>query len=90
MQEMDRIEIVVEKECYVKDGIHKGMQGWICDSRSIDETWLVNFPQYGENEDIATISVKGADMKRIDKMDAKINECIKVYWDNQKKINRSQ
>ena len=27
MQEMDIVEIIVEKECYVKEGVHKGMQG---------------------------------------------------------------
>ncbi len=43
MNEMDRVEIVVEKEKYFKYGVHKGMQGWICDERCIDESRLVNF-----------------------------------------------
>lgn len=30
MKEMDCIEVIVEKECYSKEGVHKGMQGWVC------------------------------------------------------------
>ena len=33
------------------------MQGWICYDVFCDGTWLVNFPQYGEKDDIATLSV---------------------------------
>ena len=55
MQEMDCIEVTVEKEKYARHGVHKGMQGWICDPRCINEAWLVNFPQCGEKDDIATI-----------------------------------
>ena len=38
MREMDCVEVMVEKEKYAKDGVHKGMQGWICDPDSIDGT----------------------------------------------------
>ncbi len=48
MKEMDCVEVIVEKEKYAKHGVHKGMQGWICDDRNIDKSWLVNFPQCGE------------------------------------------
>ena len=27
---MDCVEVIVEKEKYAKEGVHKGMQGWIC------------------------------------------------------------
>ena len=30
MKMMDCVEVIAEKEKYVKDGVHKGMQGWIC------------------------------------------------------------
>jgi len=50
IKEMDCVEVINEKGRYAKKGIRKGMQGWICDSRSIDGTWLVNFPQYGEKK----------------------------------------
>ena len=37
---MDCVELTVEKECYAKDGVHKRMQGWICDPRtSIGHGW---------------------------------------------------
>ncbi len=80
MKEMDAVEVIVEKEKYVKDGVHKGMQGWICDPRSISGTWLINFPRYGEKADIATISVKETDLKQINGMSAKINEEIEEQF----------
>ena len=82
MQEMDCIEVTVEKETYAKHGVHKGMQGWICDSRCINQAWLVNFPQRGDREDIATIGIKETDMKVIPKMYAKVNEQIKSQFEN--------
>lgn len=82
MQEMDCIEVTVEKEKYARHGVHKGMQGWICDPRCINEAWLVNFPQCGEKDDIATIGIKEADMKVIPKMYAKVNEQIKAQFEN--------
>ena len=30
MKMMDCVEVIVEKKEYVVDGVHKGMQGWIC------------------------------------------------------------
>ena len=83
MKEMDCVEVTVEKERYIKDGVHQGMQGWICDPRSIDGTWLVNFPRYGEQDDIATHAIKEEDLRLLPNgMDAKINEQIKALFDN--------
>ena len=82
MKEMDTVEVIVEKEKYVEDGVHKGMQGWICDPRKVNGTWLINFPQCGEKNDIATISIKETDLKQINGMDAKINELIKEKFEN--------
>ena len=81
MKEMDCVEVIVEKEKYLKDGVHKGMQGWICLDDNSNGTWLVNFPQYGENDDIATISIKEEDLKLIPKMNARVNEQIKSLFD---------
>ena len=81
MKEMDNVEIIVEKEEYAKYGVHKGMQGWICDDRNIDNSWLVNFPQCGEKDDIAEIPVKEEDLKLIDVMHADINERIKAQFE---------
>lgn len=81
MKELDCIEVTVEKEKYAKYGVHKGMQGWICDPRLVQNTWLVNFPQYGEKDDIATISIDMEDMREIPVMDLKCNERLKAQFD---------
>ena len=57
MKELDCVEVIVEKKRYADEGVHKGMQGWICDGDCIDGYWLVNFPQYGEKDDIAEIQL---------------------------------
>ena len=81
MKMMDCVEVIVEKEKYVKDGVHKGMQGWICLEQRTEGWWLVNFPQYGEKEDIAEISVKEEDLMLLPNgMDARINEKIKAEF----------
>ena len=41
MKEYDYVELIVEKEKHVKDGVHKGMDVWICDSEKISGAWLV-------------------------------------------------
>ena len=78
MKEMDCVEVIVEKERYAQDGVHKGMQGWICYPEFVNGTWLVNFPQYGEKDDIAEISILETDLKKLPCMDARVNERIKA------------
>ncbi len=56
------------------------MQGWICDPRTISSTWLVNFPQYGRHNDIATISICECDLTKIDSMNVLLNEHIREQW----------
>ena len=80
MKEMDCVEVIVEKDKYAEDGVHKGMQGWICLDDNSNGTWLVNFPQYGEKKDIATISIKEEDLKIIPVMHAIVNEQIKAKF----------
>ncbi len=80
MKEMDCVEVIVEKEEYAKEGVHKGMQGWICLDDNRNNTWLVNFPQYGDKNDIAEISIKDEDLKNIAIMDARVNERIKAQF----------
>ncbi len=82
MKMMDCVEVIVEKEKYAKEGVHKGMQGWICDERKVNGTWLINFPQCGEKNDIAEISVLEEDLKTIPVMYAAENERIKAEWDS--------
>lgn len=85
MKEFDCVEVIIEKERYVREGVHIGMQGWICFDECSDGYWLVNFPQYGSKRDIATISVKEEDLTVISKMDARINEQIKAQFESQSK-----
>ncbi len=80
MKMMDCVEVIVEKKEYADDGVHKGMQGWICLDDNSNSTWLVNFPQYGAKADIAEISVSEEDMKVIPVMDARVNERIKEQF----------
>ena len=80
MQEMDCVEVIVEKEKYAKEGVHKGMQGWICHPETIDGTWLVDFPQWGEKDDIAMIPIKETDMNLISTMDPRVNERIREQF----------
>ena len=66
MKEYDRVRLLVEKERYAEEGVHKGMDGWICYDQKWEGTWLVCFDQYGDLPNIATISVKEEDMEVID------------------------
>ena len=63
MHELDRVKLLVEKERYAKEGVHKGMDGIICDPRNINGQWLVSFDQYGDLPEIACISVKEEDLE---------------------------
>ena len=81
MKMMDCVELVVEKNKYAKHGVHLGMQGWICLDDNTNGTWLVNFPQCGEKEDIAEISIKEEDLKVIPVMNAIVNERIKAQYE---------
>ena len=82
MQEMDNVQVIVEKEKYAREGIHKGMFGWICYPKCVDGYWLVNFPQCGEKDDIAEISIKEEDLKIVKILDAQANEHIKEQFEN--------
>ena len=88
MQYMDCVEVTVEKEKYTKDGVHKGMQGWICLDDFTNGYWLVNFPQCGEKADIAEISVKEEDLKVIPVMYAAVNEEIKARFEEAQKNDK--
>ncbi len=82
MEMMDCVEVIMERDAYARDGVHKGMQGWICLEQRTEGYWLVNFPQYGEKDDIATVAIREEDLLLLpDGMDARINEQIKARFD---------
>lgn len=89
MNEYDCVEVIVEKDKYNREGVHKGMQGWICFEQRTPGLWLVNFPQYGDKDDIATISIKEEDLKVIPVMDAQINEQIREQFENSDSSSKS-
>lgn len=89
MKMMDCVELMVEKSKYTIHGVHKGMQGWICLDDNSNNTWLVNFPQCGEKEDIAEISVNEEDLKVIPVMNAAVNEEIKAWFEEAEKAART-
>lgn len=80
MKEMDVVRITVEKSRYAKEGVHKGMYGWICLNDRFNGYWSVNFPQCGEKADIATLSVHEDDMEIVPVMYAAENERIKAAF----------
>ena len=82
MQEMDNVQVIVEKEKYAREGVHKGMFGWICYPKCAEGYWLVNFPQCGEKEDIAEISIKEEDLRIVEVLDAQMNEQIKAKFES--------
>ena len=83
MKMMDCVEVIIEKQSYVREGVHLGMQGWICLEQRTPGYWLVNFPQYGDKEDIAEISIKEEHLKLLPNgMDARVNERIKAQFED--------
>lgn len=78
---LDCVEVIVEKEEYAKEGVHKGMQGVIWLEDCTHGEWDVYFSQYGDKPDIAEISIKEEDLKLLPNgMDARVNERIKAEW----------
>lgn len=80
MKYLDCVEVIVEKEQYIKHGVHKGMQGIIWMEECIDGTWDVFFPQCGDKEEIAEIPIQEEDLNEIPVMDALVNERIKEQF----------
>ena len=90
MKLMDCVEVIVEKSKYAKEGVHKGMQGVIWEPECINGAWVVLIPQYGEKEDIADLYIDEEDLRLLpDGMDARINEQIKIQFENSEEAAKS-
>ncbi len=63
MKESDKVKLIVEKEKYAKEGVHKGAQGTICDPRNIYGQRLVSFRQKDSYKELACIPVKEEDLE---------------------------
>ena len=81
MKYLDCVEVIVEKDKYAKDGIHKGMQGVIWLEEPNNGTWDVFFEWDGEHAPIGDSAIKEEDLKLIPKMDARVNEQIKAQFE---------
>ena len=86
MKMMDCVEVVVEKEEYIKEGVHKGMQGVIWDREKKNGCWLVLIPQCGDKEDIADLYIAEEDLKLIPVMYAIVNERIKAEYESLQEV----
>ena len=52
MKEYDVVRVIVEKQTYAKEGVHKYMVGTILDPRKINGKWLVVFSgEFKQDED---------------------------------------
>ena len=51
--------------------------------------WLVNFPQCGEKDDIAEISIKEEDLEVVRILDACVNEQIKAQFEKEANQTKS-
>lgn len=67
-KEYDEIEVVVEKEKYAKNGVHKGMRGVIMADYAIQGSWYVIFTDNQTGEDIASAVINEKDMKLANKL----------------------
>lgn len=65
MKEYDRVKLLVEKDCYAKEGVHKDMTGWVCDPNTISGTWLICFDEEKYFHKFPVLSVAEADLKVI-------------------------
>lgn len=83
MKMLDCVEIIVEKDKYVKRGVHRGMQGVIWEPECNNGEWVVLIPRYGEKADIADLYIKEEDLRLLpDGMDARINEEIEARFEH--------
>jgi len=82
MKEYDSVELIVEKECYTRDGVHEGMLGWICYEQKFEGYWLVCFDQDEYFDEYPIISVKEVDLRVItpSQYDVKRNTKILEDW----------
>ena len=78
LKEYDCVELITDRECYAKDGVYKGMQGWICFEKCVKGFSMVNFPCYGDHPDVGTIAVRDEDLRVITEGDDWINDRIRA------------
>ena len=63
MKEYDQVELIVDREKYMKEGVYKGMIGVIMNPERIGGKWMVIFSEKGTGNDIADLSVREEDLR---------------------------
>ncbi len=63
VKEYDVVEVIVEKEKYAKEGVHKGCLGTVMEPYSVEGRWYVIFTNPETGLDIADIEVAREDFK---------------------------
>ena len=71
--EYDYVELAVEKEKYLKEGVHKGARGAVMENYCIGSKYYVIFTNEETGEDIADIPVHEDDLILINRVNSKIN-----------------
>ena len=81
MQEMDNVRVTVEKKPIHEMAFIKVCMDGFAIPNASKGYWLVNFPQCGEKDDIAEISIKEEDLEVVRILDARVNEQIKAQFE---------
>lgn len=63
MKYLDLVELINEKESYIKEGVKKGDFGAIMSEEKINGKWHVIFSEFYTGKDIASIMVNEEDLK---------------------------
>ena len=87
MREYDYVEVIVEKEKYAKEGVHKGMRGTILDPRNIEGCWLVYFSDPVTHADTIGIPIKEVDLKVV--QPAIEYDKVRLINDNEKYLSHN-
>lgn len=66
VKEYDKVEMLVNKDIYTKEGVYKGMKGVVVSDYAIYDKWQVIFSEEDTGRDIAMIAVSRQDFKIID------------------------
>ncbi len=83
MREMDCVEVRLKKRSTQKMVCTKVCRAGSVTGIVLRDYWLVNFPQYGEKDDIAEIPILEEDLVLLpDGMDARVNERIKAQFED--------
>lgn len=62
MKEYDTVQLIIDRDRYKKEGVHKGMFGTIMSKDPIEGAWQVIFSEANSVKDIADIGVKEEDL----------------------------